>query len=161
MAGYDWIVVLRGVEITVESSNSAFWDGELDVIYAFDRHRGLATITPSLRNRTRGIMIGKIAEEERVMGKLTGDTRTEALAGLKGWAEVDGRDAIQKTFTFADFNQAFAFMTRVALEAEKADHHPEWFNVYARVEVTLATHDAGGVTEKDIALAAKMDAFAG
>lgn len=93
------------------------------------------------------------------MEKLTGDTRAKALSGLDGWAEVDGRDAIQKTFAFADFNEAFAFMTRVALEAEKADHHPEWFNVYSRVDVTLATHDAGGVTEKDIALAAKMDAF--
>lgn len=96
-----------------------------------------------------------------IVEKLSGDARTKALAGLKDWAEVDGRDAIHKTFTFADFNQAFAFMARVALEAEKADHHPEWFNVYNRVEVTLATHDAGGVTEKDIALASKMDAFAG
>lgn len=95
------------------------------------------------------------------MGKLTGDAREKALSELNGWAEVDGRDAIQKTFTFADFNEAFAFMARVALEAEKADHHPEWFNVYNRVDVTLATHDAGGVTEKDIALATKMGAFAG
>lgn len=95
------------------------------------------------------------------MGKLEGAARAHALDALSGWFEVEGRDAIEKTFKFADFNEAFGFMTRIALEAEKADHHPEWFNVYNRVEVTLATHDAGGVTEKDIALASKMDAAAG
>lgn len=89
--------------------------------------------------------------------KLEGLARTAALAALSGWQEVNGRDAITKTFQFANFNQAFSFMTRVALVAEKTDHHPEWFNVYNRVEVTLATHDAGGVTEKDTALAAFMD----
>ena len=94
------------------------------------------------------------------MGKLAGDDRTRALAGLDGWAEVEGRDAIEKTFQFGDFKEAFAFMTRVALAAEQADHHPEWFNVYNRVEVTLATHDAGGVTQKDIDLASFMDAAA-
>lgn len=93
--------------------------------------------------------------------KLSGDARAEALQGLDGWAEVDGRDAIQKTFQFKTFNQAFGFMSRAALKAEKMDHHPEWFNVYNRVDVTLATHDAGGVTEKDIALAAFMDKAAG
>lgn len=80
-----------------------------------------------------------------------------ALAQLPGWTAVDGRDAIAREFRFKDFNAAFAFMTRVALHAEKHDHHPEWFNVYNRVEVTLATHDAGGVTEKDLALAKFMD----
>ena len=74
---------------------------------------------------------------------------------------MDGRDAIVRTFQFKDFNDAFAFMTHVALLAEKMDHHPEWFNVYGRVEVTLATHDAGGVTEKDIAMAKAMDVYAG
>ena len=93
--------------------------------------------------------------------KLSGSARTDALAQLSGWQEVEGRDAIAKTFRFADFNAAFGFMTRVALAAEKADHHPEWFNVYNRVEVTLATHDAGGVTVKDIALARMMDDAAG
>ena len=92
--------------------------------------------------------------------KLTGDARKSALAGLKGWSETSGRDAITKKFVFKDFNQAFGFMTRVALVAEKMDHHPEWFNVYRTVEVTLSTHDAGGVTEKDIALAKAMDSFA-
>ena len=92
--------------------------------------------------------------------KLTGDARTQAIRGLDGWTEVTGRDAIAKTFTFKDFNAAFAFMTRAALLAEKTDHHPEWFNVYNRVEVTLATHDAGGVTQKDIDLAAFMNRVA-
>jgi len=94
-------------------------------------------------------------------GKLTGDERAAALAELDGWADVDGREAIQKTFQFKDFNEAFGWMSRVALVAEKADHHPEWSNVYRTVEVTLATHDAGGVTQKDIDLARAMDAFAG
>lgn len=85
--------------------------------------------------------------------KLTGEPRRTALAGLPGWAEVQGRDAIAKSFNFADFNAAFGFMARVALMAEKLDHHPEWFNVYSKVDITLATHDAGGVTERDIALA--------
>jgi 4a-hydroxytetrahydrobiopterin dehydratase len=83
-----------------------------------------------------------------------------ALARLDGWAVPQDRDAIVKTFKFADFNAAFAFMTRVALMAEKLDHHPEWFNVYNRVEVTLATHDADGVTELDVNLAQFMDAAA-
>ena len=87
--------------------------------------------------------------------------KTEALAALHGWAEAKDRNAIQKTFTFADFNAAFAFMTRAAMKAEKMDHHPEWFNVYNRVEVTLATHSAGGVTGKDITLAKAMDSYAG
>jgi 4a-hydroxytetrahydrobiopterin dehydratase len=81
-----------------------------------------------------------------------------ALARLPDWAAVDGpRDAIRRTWRFADFNAAFAFMTRVALKAEQLDHHPEWFNVYNRVETTLATHDADGVTELDVTLATFMD----
>src|ERR1700748_860628 len=93
--------------------------------------------------------------------KLSGDARKSALARLKGWSEVQGRDAISKKFVFADFNQAFGFMTRAALVAEKLDHHPEWFNVYKNVEVTLSTHAAGGLTEKDVKLAEAMDEFAG
>jgi 4a-hydroxytetrahydrobiopterin dehydratase len=93
--------------------------------------------------------------------KLTGDARKAALAKLDGWSEVAGRDAISRTYTFADFNAAFGFMARAALVAEKLDHHPEWFNVYNRVEVTLATHDAGGVTERDVKLADAMNRIAG
>ncbi|GAM97090.1 pterin-4-alpha-carbinolamine dehydratase [alpha proteobacterium U9-1i] len=81
----------------------------------------------------------------------------EALKQLPGWRAVEGRDAIARQFKFDDFNAAFGFMTRVALYADKADHHPEWANVYSKVDVTLATHDAGGVTEKDVALAKFMD----
>jgi 4a-hydroxytetrahydrobiopterin dehydratase len=92
--------------------------------------------------------------------KLTGDARKTALATLKDWKEVPGRDAIQKSFKFADFNQAWGFMTRVALAAEKADHHPEWSNVYNRVEILLSTHDAGGLSDKDIALAKVIDSAA-
>ena len=93
--------------------------------------------------------------------KLTGQARTDALRKLSGWSEVSGRDAITRKFVFKDFNQAFGFMTRAALIAEKMDHHPEWFNVYNKVDVTLATHDAGGVTQKDIDLAVAMDGYAG
>jgi 4a-hydroxytetrahydrobiopterin dehydratase len=92
--------------------------------------------------------------------KLNGQARADAVAKLNGWTEVAGRDAIAKKFVFRDFNEAFGFMSRAALVAEKMDHHPEWFNVYKTVEVTLATHDAGGVTELDIALAQAMDGFA-
>ena len=93
--------------------------------------------------------------------KLSADARKAALARLSGWSEVSGRDAISRKFTFKDFNQAFGFMTRAALVAEKMDHHPEWFNVYKTVEVTLATHDAGGVTELDVKLAEAMDKIVG
>lgn len=94
------------------------------------------------------------------MEKLDINARGKALAELPGWAEADGRDAIAKSFKFKDFNAAFGFMTRVALLAEKMDHHPEWFNVYNRVEVTLSTHDAGGVTDKDVRMARAMEAYA-
>ena len=92
--------------------------------------------------------------------KLTGSARATALSKLDGWTEVKGRDAISRKFSFKDFNEAFGFMARAALVAEKMDHHPEWFNVYNKVEVTLATHDAGGVTERDVALAQAMDRLA-
>lgn len=96
-----------------------------------------------------------------MVAKLTGADRARAIASLKGWQEpASGRDAIHKEFKFKDFNAAFGFMSRVALMAEKMDHHPEWFNVYNKVEITLATHDAGGLSERDIKLAAFIDSLA-
>jgi 4a-hydroxytetrahydrobiopterin dehydratase len=95
------------------------------------------------------------------MAVLTESERDQGLAGLVGWTFDEGRNGIAKSFAFADFGEAFAFMTRVALEAEKADHHPEWSNVWNRVDILLSTHSAGGVTGKDIALAAKIEAIAG
>ena len=89
--------------------------------------------------------------------KLQGPDRDKALAELAGWAEVDGRDTISKTFVFSNFNEAFGWMSRVAMQAEKLDHHPEWSNVYKTVEVTLATHDASGITDLDVKLARFMD----
>jgi 4a-hydroxytetrahydrobiopterin dehydratase len=91
--------------------------------------------------------------------KLDPARRAAALASLPGWSEVAGRDAIRRSFTFRDFNAAFGFMSRCALKAESMDHHPEWFNVYNRVDVTLATHDCGGVSERDVALARFMDSL--
>ena len=83
----------------------------------------------------------------------------EVLKALPGWRAVAGREAIAREFRFKDFNAAFGFMARVALLAEKMDHHPEWFNVYNKVDVTLSTHDAGGVTQKDIDMAKAMDSW--
>lgn len=92
--------------------------------------------------------------------KLDPKARAAALKTLKGWKETKGGEAIAKNFKFKDFNEAFGFMTRVALLADKMDHHPEWFNVYNKVDVTLSTHDAGGVTQNDIDMAKAMDAWA-
>lgn len=83
------------------------------------------------------------------------------MAALPGWQPVDGRDAITKTFTFTDFNAAFGFMCRVALAAEALNHHPEWFNLYNRVEVILSTHEASGLTARDVKLAGMIDSYAG
>ena len=93
--------------------------------------------------------------------KLDEAARKGIAARLPGWKMVDGRDAIAKTFKFKDFNAAFGFMTRAALIAEQMNHHPEWFNVWNRVDVTLSTHDAGGLTERDLELAEAMDKIAG
>lgn len=92
------------------------------------------------------------------MIKLSGPARVEALSRLKaaGWEEVEGRDAIVRTFKFGDFTEAFGWMSRMALHAEKMNHHPEWFNVYNRVEVTLTTHDADGLSDLDVKLAEIM-----
>ncbi len=87
------------------------------------------------------------------MAKLSDAERRDALKDLPGWEEVTGRDAIHKSFTLGTFSRAWGFMSRIALKCEKMDHHPEWFNVYNRVDITLSTHDAGGVTQKDIDLA--------
>jgi 4a-hydroxytetrahydrobiopterin dehydratase len=93
--------------------------------------------------------------------KLDEAARKSMPAQVPGWRMAEGRDAIHKTFQFKDFSAAFGFMTRAALVAEKMDHHPEWSNVWNRVEVTLSTHDAGGLTELDIKLAQAMDKIAG
>jgi 4a-hydroxytetrahydrobiopterin dehydratase len=95
-----------------------------------------------------------------VTERLSAELRKSALKSLPGWKEVEGREAIGRTFVFKDFNEAFGFMSRAALVAEKSDHHPEWRNVYKTVEVVLATHDAGGVTARDVALAKAMNAIA-
>src|SRR6185295_18411523 len=95
-----------------------------------------------------------------MVARLEGNARQQALAGLKGWKEEAGRDAIAKEFRFADFNQAFAFMTQIALKAERMDHHPEWSNVYNRVSVLLSTHDCGGVSQRDIDMARFIDTLA-
>lgn len=92
--------------------------------------------------------------------KLSEADRQTALEALDGWRTVEGRDAITRTFKFKNFNQAFGFMSRVAMQAEKMDHHPEWFNVYGTLDVTLATHDAGGVTALDVKMATFMNKVA-
>jgi 4a-hydroxytetrahydrobiopterin dehydratase len=92
--------------------------------------------------------------------RLHGAARKAAIHGLAGWSEVEDRDAIRKVFHFGTFREAWGFMSEVALLAEKMDHHPEWFNVYNRVEIILSTHDAEGLTERDIALARQVDEIA-
>ena len=92
--------------------------------------------------------------------KLAPEHRTAALAKVPDWKSVEGRDAIFRSFKFKDFSEAFGFMTRAALAAERMNHHPEWFNVWNRVDVTLSTHDAGGLTKLDIELATAMDKLA-
>jgi 4a-hydroxytetrahydrobiopterin dehydratase len=94
------------------------------------------------------------------IAKLSDAARVSARARIPAWSDVVGRDAIHRSFKFADFNTAFGFMTRAALVAEKLDHHPEWFNVWNRVDVTMTTHDAGGLTDLDIQLAEAMDKIA-
>ena len=91
--------------------------------------------------------------------RLTGDQRETALGALPEWALARDGAAIERTFKFADFSEAFAFMTRVALLAEQHDHHPEWSNVYNRVEITLTTHDAGGLSLRDVEMAKRIDAL--
>ena len=99
--------------------------------------------------------------EEEVAAVLSESERDAALAELRGWSFDAARNGIAKSYKFADFGVAFAFMTRVALEAEKADHHPDWSNVWNRVDILLSTHSEGGVTARDIALAKRIEAIAG
>jgi 4a-hydroxytetrahydrobiopterin dehydratase len=101
-----------------------------------------------------------LIEEQAMAQKLDEAARKDMAARLPQWRMSEGRDAITRTFTFRDFNAAFGFMTRAALVAERMNHHPEWFNVWNRVEVTLSTHDAGGLTERDLKLAEAMDRIA-
>ena len=100
-------------------------------------------------------------ETRNVIARLTPDEKKSAMSKLKGWKKVVRRDAITRSFRFKNFNEAFAFMSRVALMAEKMDHHPEWFNVYNRVDITLSTHDAGGLSLRDVKLARFIDSIAG
>jgi 4a-hydroxytetrahydrobiopterin dehydratase len=92
---------------------------------------------------------------------MSSEERESALAGLEGWCFDEERGGITRSFRFRDFNEAFAFMTRVALAAEQADHHPEWANVWNRVDIFLTTHSAGGFTRKDVALAKRIDSLGG
>jgi 4a-hydroxytetrahydrobiopterin dehydratase len=108
-----------------------------------------------------GVRVKVPVKREAIMAeRLSAEARKSALKELPGWTDTAGREAIARTFTFKDFNEAFGFMSRAALVAEKSDHHPEWRNVYKTVEVVLATHDAGGVTALDIELAKAMNAIA-
>lgn len=93
--------------------------------------------------------------------QLKGPARKRALASLRNWKKVRGRDAITKTLKFKDFNEAFGFMARVAIKAEQMDHHPEWSNIYNKVVIVLTTHDAGGVSDRDVVLAKFIDLIAG
>ena len=94
-----------------------------------------------------------------MVDQLSEAERADALDNLSDWDYDEGRDAITRTIVFTDFAEAFGFMTQVALIAEKADHHPEWTNVWNRVEITLTTHDAGGLSERDVELAGAIDAI--
>ena len=95
-----------------------------------------------------------------MVDKLSAEARRDALAELTDWGQVEGRDAIEKSFKFKSFSEAWGFMSRVALAAEKLNHHPEWSNVYNRVDILLSTHDCGGLSELDIKLAKRIDAYA-
>jgi 4a-hydroxytetrahydrobiopterin dehydratase len=110
------------------------------------------------KRRTSWVRID--ATEGAMAERLTGAARQTALRELHGWSEVEDRDAIRKSYHFSDFSEAWAFLSRIALAAEKMDHHPEIFNVYNRVEIILSTHDAGGLSERDIRLARLIDELA-
>eukprot|EP00128_Syssomonas_multiformis_P001817 Colp12_sorted_trinity150504_noHs@31485 len=107
----------------------------------------------STRSYFKGISQSRFLSTLNMVQKFTPEQIEAALKSLPGWTKVEGRDAIYKEFIFSDFKQAWAFMTKVAHEADSVDHHPEWFNVYNKVQITLATHDAAGVSERDVKLA--------
>ncbi|WP_259643951.1 4a-hydroxytetrahydrobiopterin dehydratase [Burkholderia pseudomallei] len=109
------------------------------------------------RRRANGRGRAAIGRGTKMIHKLTSEERKTQLESLHHWTAVPGRDAIQRSLRFADFNEAFGFMTRVAIKAQEMNHHPEWFNAYNRVDVTLSTHDANGLTERDIKLAHFID----
>jgi len=123
--------------------------------------KGLLLLARAYALAVQSGKLGATAMEDCMTAKLTGKARSDALATLKGWSEVEGRDAIQRSFKFADFNQAWGFMTRVALAADKADHHPEWSNVYNKVVIDLTTHDVQGISGLDFELAAAANDLAG
>ncbi|XP_025100331.1 probable pterin-4-alpha-carbinolamine dehydratase isoform X2 [Pomacea canaliculata] len=119
----------------------------------------LVCLRSSFRERIRVFCSREINKMAFNNAKLTDEVRETTLSPLKenGWSVTDGRDAIYKEFQFKDFNQAFGFMTQVALKAEKMNHHPEWFNVYNKVQITLSSHDVGGLSLRDITLAKFID----
>lgn len=121
--------------------------------------QNIGAVDPSAKHpQTWGLSV--MNREALMVEKLAGAARTAALAELSSWSVVDGRDAITRSFKFRNFNEAWGFMTRIALHAEKQDHHPEWFNVYNRVDITLATHECGGLSERDVKLAKIIDRLA-
>ncbi|HEY1364567.1 MAG TPA: 4a-hydroxytetrahydrobiopterin dehydratase [Xanthobacteraceae bacterium] len=130
----------------------------LDVGEAGRGHRPAAGL--DLRAGTASAPAATAKREESMVERLVGAARHAALSELHGWAEVEDRDAIRKSYHFGDFSEAWGFMSRIALLAEKMDHHPELFNVYNRVEVVLSTHDAEGLSERDIGLARAIDEIA-
>ncbi|XP_056292160.1 pterin-4-alpha-carbinolamine dehydratase [Pseudoliparis swirei] len=119
----------------------------------------LRAVTPTLITRQLNLLQQHSANMAGKIQSLTEEERNHLLPLLRNaqWVEVVGRDAIYKEFIFKDFNQAFGFMSRVALQAEKMDHHPEWFNVYNKVQITLSTHDCGGLSQRDVTLATFID----
>jgi len=132
----------------------------MSLLYSFT-FRVKNLVYPIPQHRIDGWFI-PTARLHKMVSKLTDSERAQHIEPLKsaGWQLVDNRDAIKKNFQFKDFNGAFGFMSRVALRAERADHHPEWFNVYNRVEVTWSTHDKGGLTMKDVNMAKFCDEVA-
>ncbi|KAJ2953367.1 hypothetical protein O0L34_g957 [Tuta absoluta] len=121
--------------------------------------RALINVSRAARFATSPVATAAVTPKRKMADKLTSEDRTSLLQPLlnAGWKVQSNRDAIEKEFQFKDFNEAFGFMTRVALLAEKMDHHPEWFNVYNKLQVTLSSHDVNGLSKRDIKMATFMD----